>query len=56
MKPLTIALIAAAVALVVVAVVFFATSHPLRGAVVIGLAVLALIGAWFANRGSHPNA
>jgi len=49
-------LIAVAVALVVVAIVFFASSHPRRGAVVIGLAVLTLIGAWFSTRGSRREA
>jgi hypothetical protein len=47
-------LLAGVVVLVVVAIVFFAGSHPRRGAVVIGLAVLALIGAGFSTRASRP--
>jgi protein-S-isoprenylcysteine O-methyltransferase Ste14 len=49
-NPLTLVLAAVAVVLLVVAIVFFATSHPLRGILLIVLTVLAGIGAWFTSR------
>lgn len=48
-KPLTILAAAAAVVLVVVAVVWLAIGHPKHALVFFGLAVLALIGAWFST-------
>jgi uncharacterized membrane protein len=48
-KPLTILAIAAAVVLVVVAVVYLTMSHPKHALLFFGLAVLALIGAWFST-------
>jgi protein-S-isoprenylcysteine O-methyltransferase Ste14 len=54
-NPLAIVLAAVAVVLLVVAVVFFATSHPLRGIVLIVLTVLAGVGAWIANRTTKPS-
>ena len=48
-KPLTILFVAAAVVLVVVAVVYFAMSHPKHGALFVFLGVLALVGAWFST-------
>jgi hypothetical protein len=48
-KPLTILAIAAAVVLVVVAVVYLTMSHPKHALVFFGLAVLAVIGAWFST-------
>jgi hypothetical protein len=53
---LPLVLVAVAVVLLVVAVVFFATSHPLRGIVLIVLTVLAGVGAWFTSRTTRPNA
>jgi hypothetical protein len=48
-KPLTILAIAAAVVLVVVTVVYLMMSHPKHALVFFGLAVLAVIGAWFST-------
>jgi hypothetical protein len=48
-RPLTLILLAAAVALVVIAVVFFASSHPLRGGVFVILAVGCVVGAWLSR-------
>jgi hypothetical protein len=42
------------VALLVLAIVFFATSHPLRGIALIVLTLIAAAGAWFTNRSSRP--
>lgn len=56
LKPLTLILVAVAVVLLVVAIVFFATSHPLRGIALIVLAVLAGLGAWFTSRTAGPRA
>jgi hypothetical protein len=46
---LTIVAVAAAVVLVVVAVVYLTMSHPKHALLFFGLAVLALIGAWFSS-------
>jgi hypothetical protein len=48
-RPLTLTLLAVAVALVVIAVVFFASSHPLRGGVFVILAVGCVVGAWLSR-------
>lgn len=48
-RPLTILAVAAAVVLVVVAVVYLAMSHPKHALLFFGLAVLALVGAWFST-------
>lgn len=48
-KPLTILAVAAAVVLVVVAVVYLTMDHPKHALLFGGLAVLALIGAWFST-------
>ena len=48
-RPLTVILLAAAVALVVLAIVFFASSHPLRGGVLVILAVGCVVGAWLSR-------
>ena len=56
LKPLTLILVAVAVVLLVVAIVFFVTSHPLRGIALIVLAVLAGLGAWFTSRTGEPSA
>lgn len=48
-KPLTILAVAAAVVLVVVGVVYLTMSHPKHALLFFGLAVLALIGAWFST-------
>jgi hypothetical protein len=53
-KPLTIAAVAAAVVLVVVAVVYLTMSHPKHALLFFGLAVLALIGAWFSTGDRGP--
>jgi hypothetical protein len=49
-------LIVAAVVLLVVAIVFFATSHPLRGIALIVLTLVVAAGAWFTSRSSRPTA
>jgi hypothetical protein len=49
-RPLTLILLAIAVALVVIGVVFFASSHPLRGGVLVVLAVGSAVGAWLSTR------
>ena len=49
-RPLTLILLAIAVALVVIGVVFFASSHPLRGGVLVILAVGSAVGAWLSTR------
>jgi len=48
-RPVTIVFAAAALVLVVVAIAYFAASHPKHGALFVGLAILALIGAWFST-------
>jgi hypothetical protein len=48
-RPLTLILLAAAVVLVVMGVVFFASSHPLRGGVFVILAVGCVVGAWLSR-------
>ena len=55
-KPLTILAVAAALVLVVVAVVYLTMSHPKHALLFFGLAVLALIGAWFSTGESRPKA
>ncbi|HMG26101.1 MAG TPA: hypothetical protein VKH36_04725 [Acidimicrobiia bacterium] len=47
-------LIAVAVVLLVVAIAFFATSHPRRGIVLIVLTLIAAAGAWLTSRSSRP--
>jgi hypothetical protein len=49
-RPLTVILLAVAVALVVIGVVFFASSHPLRGGVLVVLAVVSAVGALLSAR------
>lgn len=44
----------AAVAFVVVCIVFFATSHPKRGVVLVVLAVASLVAAWLVPRLTRP--
>jgi NADH:ubiquinone oxidoreductase subunit 6 (subunit J) len=46
---LTILFVVAALALVVVAVVYLTMSHPKHALLFFGLAVLALVGAWFST-------
>jgi hypothetical protein len=48
-KPLTILAVATAVVLIVVAAVYLTMSHPKHALLFFGLAVLALIGAWFST-------
>jgi len=48
-RPLTIVAIAAAVVFVVVPIVYLTMSHPKHALLFFGLAVLALIGAWFST-------
>jgi len=48
-RPLTIVAVAAAVVFVVVAIVYLTMSHPKHALLFFGLAVLALIGAWFST-------
>jgi hypothetical protein len=48
-RRLTLILLTAAVALVVISVLFFASSHPLRGGVFAILAVGCVVGAWLAR-------
>ena len=48
-RPLTIVFVVAALALVVVAVVYLTMSHPKHALLVFGLVVLALVGAWFST-------
>jgi uncharacterized membrane protein len=55
-KPLTVFAIAAAAVLVVVAIVYLTMSHPKHALLFFGLAVLALIGAWFSTGQSRPRA
>jgi hypothetical protein len=52
-RPLTIVALAAALVLVVVAVVYLTMSHPKHALLFFGLAVLALIGAWFSTGDSR---
>ena len=54
-KPLTIAAIAAAVVLVVVAVIYLTMSHPKHALLFFGLAILAVIGAWFSTGESRKH-
>jgi hypothetical protein len=49
-RPLTPILFVIAVALVVIGVVFFASSHPLRGGVLVVLAVASAVGALLSAR------
>lgn len=55
-KPLTILAVAAAAVLVVVAVVWLAIGHPKHALAFFGLAVLALIGAWFSTGDARQKA
>ena len=48
-RPLTILAVAGALVLVVVAVVYLAIGHPKHALLFFGLAVLALLGAWFST-------
>jgi len=48
-RPLTIVFGAAALVLIVVAIVYLTMSHPKHALVFFGLAVLALVGAWFST-------
>ena len=48
-RPLTIVFVAAALMLVVVAVVYLTMSHPKHALLFFGLAVAALVGAWFST-------
>ena len=48
-RPLTILAVAGAVVLAVVAVVYLAVGHPKHALLFFGLAVLALVGAWFST-------
>jgi hypothetical protein len=48
-RPLTLIFLAAAVVLIVVAVVYFAASHPKHGALFVALAVGSFVGAWFST-------
>ena len=49
-RAITLILLAAAVALVVIGVVFFVSSHPLRGVVLVVLAVASAVGALLSAR------
>jgi uncharacterized membrane protein len=51
-RPLTYLAVGAAVVLVAVAVFYLTQSHPKHALLFFGLAVLALIGAWFST-GRH---
>ena len=48
-RPLTILFVVAALVLIVVAVVYLTMSHPKHALLFFGLAVLALVGAWFST-------
>jgi uncharacterized membrane protein len=48
-RPLTILAVAGAVVLAVVAVVYLAIGHPKHALLFFGLAVVALVGAWFST-------
>ena len=48
-RPLTIVFGAAALVLIVVAIVYLTMSHPKHALLFFGLAVLALVGAWFST-------
>jgi len=48
-RPLTILFAVAALVLVVVAVVYLTMSHPKHALLFFGLAVAALVGAWFST-------
>lgn len=48
-RPLTPILYVAAAALVAIGIVFFTSSHPLRGALFVALAVVSAVGAWFSR-------
>jgi hypothetical protein len=52
-RPVTLILLVAAVALVVIGVVFFASSHPLRGGVLVVLALGSAVGAWLSTRAAR---
>ncbi len=52
-RPLTLILFAVAAVLLVIGVVFFASSHPLRGGLLVVLAVVSAIGAWFSRYSSR---
>jgi hypothetical protein len=52
-RPITLILLVAAVALVVIGVVFFASSHPLRGGVLVVLALGSAVGAWLSIRAAR---
>jgi uncharacterized membrane protein len=52
-RPLTIVALIGALALVVVAVVYLAIGHPKHALLFFGLAVVALVGAWFSTGDSR---
>jgi uncharacterized membrane protein len=52
-RPLTIVALAGALVLAVVAVVYLAVGHPKHALLFFGLAVLALVGAWFSTADSR---
>jgi hypothetical protein len=52
-RPLTLILLVVAVALVVIGIVFFASSHPLRGGVLVVLALGCVVGAWLSTRAAR---
>ena len=52
-RPLTIIALAGALVLAVVAVVYLAIGHPKHALLFFGLAVLALVGAWFSTGDSR---
>ena len=48
-RPLTYLAVGAAVALIAIAVFYLTQSHPKHALLFFGLAVLALVGAWFST-------
>jgi hypothetical protein len=49
-RPLPVILLVVAVVFVAIAIYFFVSIYPKRGALFVALAVASLVGAWFSNR------
>jgi 1,4-dihydroxy-2-naphthoate octaprenyltransferase len=56
MRTLTVVLLVVAAVLVAIAIYWFVSIHPRRGALFVILGGLCLIGAWFSNRTARQRA
>jgi 1,4-dihydroxy-2-naphthoate octaprenyltransferase len=56
MRTLIVVLLVAAVVLLAIAIYWFASIHPRRGALFVVLGALCLVGAWLSNRTARQRA